>query len=164
MMVDAPPARTGARGGLRLSLLVAAAWFAVDQLTKTWALRNLQDQNVDLFWTLRLNLSFNSGMAFGQGRGLGPVIGVVALVVVVVLVVTLRRGGSTLGAVATGMVIGGAAGNVADRLFRAEDGLLSGPVVDFIDFQWWPIFNVADIGIVCGGLLLLVAAWRSDRP
>jgi signal peptidase II len=163
MIVDAPPAGTGARGGLRLSLLVAAAWLAVDQLTKAWALDALDDRTIDLIWTLRLNLSFNSGMAFGQGEGLGPIIGVVALVVVVVLVVSLRKGSSTLGAVATGMVIGGAAGNVADRIFRADDGFLSGPVVDFIDFQWWPIFNVADVGIVCGGILLLVAAWRDDR-
>jgi signal peptidase II len=164
MMVDAPPAATGARGGLRLTLAVAAGWLLADQLTKWWALNALDDRTIQVVWTLQLNLAFNSGMAFSQGEGLGPIIGVVALVVVVALVLSLRKGSSTLGAVATGMIIGGAAGNVVDRIFRADDGILSGPVVDFIDFQWWPIFNVADIGIVCGGLLLLVAAWRSDRP
>jgi len=163
MMVDAPPAPTGARGGLKLTLVVAAGWFVLDQLTKRWALNALQDRNIEVFWTLRFNLAFNSGMAFSQGRGLGPVIGVVALVVVVVLVLSLRKGTTTLGAVATGMIIGGAAGNIADRIFRADGGFLTGPVIDFIDFQWWPIFNVADIGIVVGGVLLLVAAWRADK-
>ena len=163
-MVDAPPASTSARrGGLTLTLLVAAGWFLLDQLSKWWALNALDDHSIEVFWTLRFNLAFNSGMAFSQGKGLGPVIGVVALVVVVILVVSLRKGTSTLGAVATGMIIGGAAGNIADRIFRADSGFLSGPVVDFIDFQWWPIFNVADIGVVVGGLLLLVAAWRADR-
>jgi signal peptidase II len=103
-------------------------------------------------------------MAFSQGRGLGPVIGVLALVVVVVLLASLRKGGSVLSAVAVGLVIGGAAGNVVDRLFRAgEGGFLSGRVVDFIDLQWWPVFNVADAAVVIGGILLLVStALASD--
>jgi len=62
-----------------------------------------------------------------------------------------------LGQVAVGMVIGGALGNVADRLFRG-DGWLHGSVIDFIDPQWWPIFNVADIGVVVGGILLVFGA------
>ena len=68
--------------------------------------------------SLRFNLTFNSGMAFSQGRGVGPFIGVVALVVIVVLLVSLRRTGSMLSAVGIGLVIGGAIGNVSDRLFR----------------------------------------------
>jgi signal peptidase II len=47
-------------------------------------------------------------------------------------------------------------GNVADRAFRAEDGLLSGAVVDFIDLGWWPVFNVADSAIVVGVLAIIV--------
>jgi signal peptidase II len=111
-----------------------------------------------VLWTLRFHLTFNSGMAFSRGRGLGPIIGVVALVVVVVLLLSLRRQGSKLATVAVALVIGGAAGNVADRLFRNGDGFLRGEVVDFIDLQWWPVFNVADSAIVVGVALLALNA------
>jgi len=144
---------------------VAAIVLALDQLTKWWALERLSppDGSIDLFWTLRLSLTFNSGMAFSQGRGFGPVIGAIALIVVVVLVISAGRGASTLGAVAIGMVVGGAAGNLCDRLFRSDSGFLQGKVIDFIDLQWWPVFNLADAAVVIGGVLLVVAAWRSGR-
>lgn len=147
---------------LVVTVAVAAAWLLVDQLTKRWALDALDgDRVIDVVWTLRFNLAFNSGMAFSRGEGLGPVIGVVALVVVVGLLLSLRRSDSMLSAVAAGMVIGGALGNLCDRLFRG-DGWLDGAVIDFIDVQWWPIFNVADIGITVGGVLLVVSMLRSD--
>jgi signal peptidase II len=149
---------------LRLSLAVAAVLVAADQLTKSWAVAELDHRNIDLFWTLRLNLTFNSGMAFSQGEGLGPLIGLLALGVVVVLLISLRTAGSRLAAVAVGLVIGGALGNVLDRLFRRGDGFLRGEVVDFIDLQWWPVFNVADIGVTVGGALLLLASVRGSRP
>ena len=60
-----------------------------------------------------------------------------------------------VGAVALGLVLGGAAGNLLDRLFREGSGFLGGGVVDFIDLQWWPIFNVADAAVTIGGLLLV---------
>ena len=63
--------------------------------------------------------------------------------------------------VAVGLVIGGSIGNVLDRLFRGE-GWLRGQVVDFIDLQWWPIFNVADMAIVVGGVLLVVSTLRAS--
>jgi signal peptidase II len=151
------------RGRLGLTLLVAALVLAADQLSKWWALERLDEGDIDLFWTLRLRLTFNSGMAFSQGRGLGPVIGALALVVVVVLVLAARKGASTLGAVAVGMVLGGAAGNLADRLFRTDSGFLQGRVVDFIDLQWWPVFNVADAAIVIGGIVLVLAAGFGAR-
>jgi signal peptidase II len=146
-----------------LTVAVAAAVVAIDQITKSWAVNGLDDHNIDVVWTLRLHLTFNGGMAFSQGRGWGPVISVVALVVVVILLASLRKGGSTLSAVAVGLVVGGAAGNVIDRLFRSGSGFLGGEVVDFIDFQWWPVFNVADACIVIGGILLLVTSYASAR-
>jgi signal peptidase II len=156
---NGPPSRSKGRvQSLAPSLVVAGLWLALDQLTKHWAVNHLTDGHVDhLFWTLQFNLAFNSGMAFSRGRGLGPIIGVVALIVIVVLLLSLRRNDSRLGQVAVGMVIGGALGNVADRLFRG-DGWLHGSVIDFIDPQWWPIFNVADIGVVVGGILLVFGA------
>jgi signal peptidase II len=161
----ARPAASARRvAALAPSLAVAALVVAVDQLTKAWALDRLAGgRDIDLFWTLRLHLTFNSGMAFGRGGGLGPVIGVVALVVVLVLLGSLRRSGGWLAAVAVGAVVGGAIGNIADRLFRSDDGFLQGAVIDFIDFQWWPVFNVADVGITVGGALLLVSATLGDR-
>lgn len=154
------------RRGLAVSLAVAAAVVAVDQLTKSWALERLSGgRTIDLVWTLRFRLAFNRGMAFSRGSGLGPVIGVVALLVVVGLLVSLGRGrvAGRVGTVAVGAVLGGAIGNVADRFFRSDDGFLQGAVVDFIDLQWWPVFNVADMGITIGGAVLVVTSLLSSR-
>jgi signal peptidase II len=63
-------------------------------------------------------------------------------------------------AVAVGLVLGGALGNLADRMFRGR-GWLRGAVIDFIDFRVWPVFNVADAAITCGCLMLVWAGWRS---
>ena len=141
---------------------IALTVVVLDQLTKWWAVNTLDTRDIDIVWTLRLHLSFNSGMAFSQGEGFGPIIGVVALVVIVVLVVGLRRETNPLTDVAVGLIVGGAIGNVIDRLFR-DPAWLRGAVVDFIDFQWFPIFNVADMGITIGGFLLVGASWWSAR-
>lgn len=146
------PAFGAWRAPVALAIIVAA----VDQLTKAWAINELDDRTIDVVWTLRLNLAFNNGMAFGQGQGLGPLIGVVATLVIVYLLVTLRTEPSRMSTIGIGVLIGGAAGNLLDRLFRGDDGFLRGAVVDFIDFQWFPIFNVADIAVNVGaGLLIL---------
>ena len=160
---DVRPGRVRLLAGLTVAAVVAAA----DQLTKAWALERLDGgRDIDLFWTLRLHLTFNRGMAFSRGRGFGPVIGVVAIVVVAILVGSLRRigGGGTLSAVAVGLVIGGAVGNLVDRVARSDDGFLQGAVVDFIDLQWWPVFNLADAALTIGGALLVLSALHADRP
>jgi signal peptidase II len=141
---------------------VAVVVVVLDQLTKWWALETLDTRDIDIVWTLRFNLSFNSGMAFGQGQGYGPVIAVLAPLVIIGLVMSVRHGSSRLADVAVGFVVGGAIGNLLDRAFR-DDAWLRGSVVDFIDFQWFPIFNVADMGITIGGALLVLASWRSGR-
>lgn len=148
-----------------LSLGVAAVWLAIDQITKSWAVSRLSDNRViEVIGSLQFSLSYNSGMAFGRGQGLGPIIGVVALLVVVFLLVGLRVEGSRIGMFAVGLVVGGAAGNVVDRLLRG-DRWFRGAVVDFIDLQWWPVFNIADIGVTVGGLLLVVSSvWSPRRP
>ncbi len=141
---------------------VALLVIVADQVTKHWAVNELVDRNIDVVWTLRFNLSYNTGMAFSRGENFGPIIGVVALGVVVALLLSLRRQPGRLTDVAVGMIIGGAIGNVIDRLFRQE-GWLRGGVVDFIDFQWFPIFNIADIGVTVGGALLVLASWQATR-
>ena len=105
------------------SLAVAAAVVVVDQLTKEWALDALADTPIDVIWTLRFNLAFNKGMAFSQGSGLGPIIGVVALCVIVGLLVSVGRSSSRLYPVAVGLITGGAVGNLLDRLFRVPGWL-----------------------------------------
>ncbi len=153
-------ARASGRNVL-VALAVAVAVVLVDQLTKTWAVRALDDdRTIDLVGSLRFNLAFNTGASFSLGSGLGPLFAVVVVVVVVLLLRYVRHVTSPVGLVAAGAVVGGAVGNLLDRIFRDGDGFLQGGVVDFIDAQFWPIFNVADIGVVVGALVLVVVTWR----
>ena len=149
----------------RLSLATAAAVAAVsiviDQATKSWALEALSGRDpVHVIWTLQLALAFNSGVAFSLGQGSGLTIVPLALVVVGVVVYVARQLPGRLAATAVGLVVGGAAGNLVDRLLRDHDGA----VVDFIDLQWWPVFNVADACIVGGGGLLALCSLRRPAP
>lgn len=152
------------RRHLPAALVTVAVVVGVDQLTKWWALETLGNGRViDLVWTLRLRLVFNTGAAFSSFQGLGPLLGVVAVAVVAFLLLNRRLVSGRLSAVATGSIAGGALGNLADRLFRSDEGLLGGAVVDFIDVQWWPVWNVADMGVVLGGAALVWAAYRRER-
>lgn len=138
--------------------MVAAIVVTLDQLTKHWAVNALSDgRDRHVVWSLQWNLAYNTGMAFSRGRGLGPVIALLALLVVIVLVVSTAKVESRLARVAAGLLIGGALGNLCDRVFRG-DGWLQGAVIDFIDVQWWPIFNVADMGVSIGAVLFAVSS------
>ena len=170
---DAPAARTGDsdRGGERhrarwpLLLGVAALVLAVDQLTKAWAVAALGDGRIiDLVGSLRLRLTVNYGSAFSLADGRGPLISLLALAVVAVLLRTGRHATQASMAVALGLVVGGAFGNLIDRAFRVGDGFLGGGVVDFVDLQWWPVFNAADAAIVVGATLLFLVQWREPQP
>ena len=142
------------------------ATVAFDQLTKQWAVANLTDGRVvEVAWTLQFALGFNSGFAFGSGQGKGILVGSVAVLVVGYMLVMLRGAKDAATAWGLAFVIGGAIGNILDRLFR-NDGWMRGKVVDFIDLQWWPVFNVADSAITVGGALLLVGMflqWRREH-
>ena len=136
----------------------------VDQATKHWAQNRLSGgRTIDIVGSLRFNLAFNKGMAFSQGTGLGPIIGALAFVVVIVIVLWMRRSAHGLAAVAAGLIVGGATGNLIDRLFRG-DAWLRGAVVDFVDLQWFPVFNVADSAISVGAVLMVVASLRQPKP
>jgi len=143
---------------------VAAFVFFADQMSKWWAVETLDTRIIDLVGSLRFRLALNHGAAFSLSQGRGPLISVLALVVVAILLRTGRQATRPLAAVALGMVVGGALGNLSDRAFREGEGLLGGGVVDFIDLQWWPIFNVADMGVVCGAILLVILSWREPEP
>ena len=140
-----------------MSLLIATVIVLLDQISKAWALGVLADGRIiHVIWTMQFNLTFNRGMAFSRGTGIGPIIGVIGLFVVVLLLLSLRRAENALTRVAPGLIIGGAVGNILDRLVRGS-GWMRGAVVDFIDFQWWPVFNVADMAIMIGAATMMVA-------
>ena len=135
-----------------IGLGAAVAILVLDILTKGWAVSALSDgRDIHIFWTLHFALTHNEGMAFSTGTNIGPFIGMLAIVVIAILVATMRKQSNTMSLVATGCIVGGATGNVLDRVFRGT-GFMDGAVVDFIDLRWWPVFNVADIGIVCGAI------------
>ena len=143
--------------------LIIVAVVIADQATKNWALNSLSDgRTIDLFWTLRFNLVFNSGMAFSQGQALGRLIGLLAIGVAVWLWLSLKKASTNLSRVGTAMLIGGALGNVVDRLFRGEKWL-AGSVIDFIDLQWFPVFNIADSAVTLGAAMLITSSVITSR-
>jgi len=154
----------GRRIGIRSLLVavgVAAAVVAADQLTKAWAVHRLAEGPVHVAWKLDFELTYNSGGAFSLAQGWGPVLAVVAVAAVLLLMRVAGRARSMWLTVALGLVMGGALGNLSDRLFRSST---HGSVVDFVALHFWPTFNVADacivVGAVASGLLLV----RRDRP
>ena len=146
---------------LRAVAAIAAVVIVVDQITKALAVARLEDGPVELFWTLRFRLLYNTGSAFSIGEGLGRWLAIVVLVVVALIIRYARTIEDRLTRLLLGGIVGGAVGNLIDRLFRAEDGFLSGGVVDFIDLQWWPVFNIADMAVVCGAIGLMLHSLRT---
>jgi signal peptidase II len=148
---------------------VAVAVLGADQASKTWALHHVPPApgGRHLVGSLWLVLTFNSGAAFSLGRGVTPVIESVAIVLVVWLLVFSRRASRVASipmAVGLGLLLGGAAGNLTDRVVRHNHG----SVIDFIDMarigsrDWWPVFNVADAAIVVG-VVVVVLSYRRQR-
>jgi signal peptidase II len=137
---------------------VAAAVLVLDALTKQWAMTALADKPIRLFGPVRLNLVHNKAGAFGLGGAFVPFLAVAALAFVVAMVAVGTASTRLSLAVALGLVLGGAFGNVLDRVFRSP-GFLRGAVVDFVDLGFWPVFNLADSAITCGCILLLLATW-----
>ncbi|MEL6981148.1 MAG: signal peptidase II, partial [Actinomycetota bacterium] len=162
---------SGAWSALRWSLPTAITIIVVDQLTKEWALNTLApgpcsepDACIDLVAGVRFNLVFNTGAAFTRGSGYGPIIGVLAIIMTGVLVYLSTRRQDRFGIILFGALAGGAVGNLLDRIFRADDGPLSGAVIDFIDVGWWPVFNVADMAIVIGVVSIIAHAFLIGEP
>jgi signal peptidase II len=151
----------------RLFLLlasIAVVTYALDQVSKWWAISALSDEEPrDLIGSfLRLDLIRNPGAAFSIGTGNTWVLTIIAVVVLVVVIRVSRRLGSSGWAWALGLLLGGALGNLTDRIVR-EPGLGRGHVVDFLNYNGWFIGNVADIAIVSAAILigLLAVTGRS---
>jgi signal peptidase II len=104
----------------------------------------------------------NSGAAFSIGTSMTVVFTLIAVGVILFILRTSRRLRSLPWAVTLGLLLGGAMGNLTDRLLRSP-GLLRGDVVDWIQLPHWPVFNVADSAIVCGGVLAVLLAARGIR-
>jgi signal peptidase II len=159
---EAPSAATAPK--VRLLSLIAVAVLAADIVTKVVAVAQLENREpVEILGGLvYLQLVRNPGAAFSFATGYTWVLTIVAIVVVGVIVRVARRLRSTGWAVALGLVLGGALGNLTDRLFRSP-GPLHGHVVDVVslfapDGRVWPVFNLADSSIVSGGVLLVLLA------
>ena len=144
-------------GALPLVCLIAALLILVDQLTKLWAVEALSGHaRIPIIGDLLgLILVRNPGAAFSFATGQTWIFSIVALVVVVVVVRASRRLGSRAWTIALGLVLGGAVGNLIDRLVRAP-GFLRGHVVDFIDYGGQFVGNVADIAIVGAAGVIMV--------
>ena len=156
------PARPGAGrwSGARLltGALIGVLVVVADQLSKSLEQNALASGPSHVLGPLDLELSYNSGAAFGIGRGLAPVVIVVGVaLVLVVFAGRTVRGRSA--AVAAGLLLGGAVSNLGDRLFRGHDG----SVIDWIHRSHWPTFNVADSCVVFGVGLLLLANIRAPH-
>lgn len=150
----------------RVGVLVAVALFvlALDVVTKLTVVSTLSDRApvrlLGGFLTLRV--SRNPGAAFSLGTSMTLVFSAIAVTVIVVILRTSRRIRSLAWAITLGLLLGGATGNLADRVFRYP-GLFRGYVVDWIQVPHWPVFNLADSAIVCGGILAVLMSARGVR-
>jgi lipoprotein signal peptidase len=159
--VNSPSRR---RGRVAALLAVAVTVLVADIVTKVVVVATLSDRApvrlLGGFLTLRVTR--NPGAAFSIGPSLTIVFAVIAVGVIVFILRTSRRIHSLAWAVTLGLLLGGATGNLTDRLLRYP-GPFRGYVVDWIQIPHWPVFNIADSCIVCGGVLAVFLAVRGIR-
>ncbi len=149
--------------GRALGGLCAVAAFVLDQGTKILALNTpALEHGVEVLPFLNLVRVMNNGVSFGMLGGLVPWWGLIALAagIVVWLLAWLMRAPDRLTGAALGLIIGGALGNILDRLrYQA--------VPDFLDFHYgsyhWPSFNLADVAIFCGAALLFRGSFHAEK-
>lgn len=156
-----PPAAVR-RTRLTLFAGVAALIYLADLLTKIVVVAFLEEGDpVPIGGTsVSLRLIRNPGAAFGLGVNLTALFTAVTVLVVGAVLASSRRLGSRPWALTLGLLLGGALGNLTDRLARSP-GALSGHVVDFVEIPGWPIFNVADLSICVAGGMMIVLAIRN---
>ena len=142
-----------------LGLTIVFVVFALDQATKWWIVTEVMNppRFIPVFQSFNLVMGWNRSVSFGIFDSASPsnqwLLICLALIIVAILLVWLKRANSRLISVALGMIIGGALGNVMDRIHY-------GAVADFLDFYigefHWPAFNVADAGITIGVIILVL--------
>ncbi len=140
---------------------VAAVAYLFDQGTKIWAEHAWSDgePRTIIPGLLSFHLAHNPGAAFSLGTGYTVLLTLIALTVIVVCIKMARRLGSTGWAIGLGLLLGGALGNVTDRIFR-DPSPLRGHVVDWIELPHWPIFNLADSAICVAAVIFVVQSAR----
>ena len=158
---DAAPPKGAPRTGLAVAIVLGVV--ALDVLSKVWAVHELADAPISIIGdTVDLRLARNTGGAFSLFQAFTPLLAVLAIVVAFFLVRAVRRADDTLMLVALSLVLGGAIGNLIDRMFRAP-GFMRGAVIDFVHVSRWPTFNVADSAVTIGAILLVIWAFRADK-
>jgi signal peptidase II len=156
--VGVPHRRVGAL------IAVAVAIIGLDIVSKVTVVATLSNRApirlLDGF--LKLRVDRNPGAAFSFAPGLTILFSLIAIAVIVVILRSSRRIRSLSWAITLGLLLGGATGNLIDRIFRSP-GLFRGWVVDWIQVPHWPVFNLADSAIVCGGILAVLLSARGIR-
>ncbi|MFE1440700.1 signal peptidase II [Streptomyces sp. NPDC058739] len=166
---DQAPEEDGGRpkGRRKIAVLFAVAAFAylVDLVSKMIVVAKLEHHDaIEIFgeW-LKFDAIRNRGAAFGFGQAFTIIFTLIAAAVIVVIFRLARKLYSLPWAIALGLLLGGALGNLTDRIFRAP-GVLEGAVVDFIAPKHFAVFNLADSAIVCGGILIVLLSFRGLDP
>jgi signal peptidase II len=145
-----------------LATAIVLGVLLLDQLSKWWAVSQLPNDPIRLIGgDIGFVVVRNTGSAFSLFQAFTPFLAVVAIAVAVILVRTVRRTRDVLMVVGLSLVLGGALGNLMDRLFRTP-GFLKGAVVDFVHVGDFPTFNVADSAITIGAIVIVIWAVRAD--
>ncbi|MER5848383.1 signal peptidase II [Streptomyces sp. NPDC002012] len=155
------------RGKRKIMVLFAVAVFAylLDLISKMIVVAKLEHHPpVEILgdW-LKLDAIRNAGAAFGIGEAFTIIFTFIAATVIVVIARLARKLYSLPWAIALGLLLGGALGNLTDRIFRAP-GTFQGAVVDFIAPAHFAVFNLADSAIVCGGILIVILSFKGLDP
>ncbi|MGE7433316.1 MULTISPECIES: signal peptidase II [Kitasatospora] len=171
--VDGPAGATAAgaapgtarRRRIGVLLLIAVLAYLIDLGSKLLVVARLEGhQAIQVIGdVVTLQVIRNGGAAFGMGQAMTIVFTMIATAVIVVIWRIARRLYSLPWAIALGLLLGGALGNLTDRLFRTPE-VFRGHVVDFISVQHFAVFNLADSAIVCGGILVVLLSFRGSNP
>lgn len=142
---------------------VAGVVWALDRLSKLWVEHTLAGRSpiTVIPGVLDLRFTTNSGGAFSLGQRTPWIFVGASILVSVAIVVTAFRHTNVATSLALGLILGGAVGNLTDRIVRGPG--FSGHVVDFFDFHVWPVFNMADSAIVVGAVVLAISSFAADR-
>jgi signal peptidase II len=145
-----------------LAPAIVVGILVLDQLTKSWVVATRSETALSIIGDdVQINLTRNSGGAFSLFTNATVVLAILAIGLSVFLVRAVQKARDWLTVIALSMVLGGALGNLTDRIVRSP-GFLRGHVVDFVQVGTFPTFNVADSAITIGAILLVIAAFRES--
>ena len=149
---------------LAYAATIVAAAISVDQTSKQWAENELENgRTIDVLPSVEFDLAYNSGFSFSTGSGQGNLVGLLVIALSGFIAWQIWRETRPGRSILYAVILGGALGNLVDRLFRGDDGFLSGEVIDFIDVSWYAVFNVADMFVVCGCIAFVIHEMRHHR-